>query len=320
MYQSTIWQENLAKPVCGKTEEDEILKLKSFKQNDTVFMVVNNILLIIAFLLVIYPLIYIISASFSSPQAVVSGKVIFFPVDFSLEGYTAVFKNDSILTGYGNTIFYTVFGTLFNVFMTLLAAYPLSRKKFKGRNLIAFMFTFTMIFHGGLIPTYILMQKLGMVNTRWVMIIPEAIGVWNVIITRTFLQTSIGDELFEAAQLDGCDHFMFLSKIVLPLSKAIMAVLVLFYGVAHWNSFFTAFIYLRDEKLFPLQIILRDILISSEILSDDIVDQELMEAKQGLADLLKYSLIIVSSLPVWIAYPFVQKHFVKGVMVGAIKG
>lgn len=288
--------------------------------SDIVFNIINNIFLTICLIVVLYPLIYILSASFSSPQAVTSGRVWLFPVDFSLEGYKAVFENDSIITGYANTIFYTVVGTALNLVMTIMAAYPLSRKDFYGRNIFMFFFTFTMIFNGGLIPTYLLVSQLGLINTRWVLIIIGAISVWNVIITRTYYQNTIPDELLEAAQLDGCSDIRFIWSVVLPLSKAITAVLVLFYGVGHWNEFFNAFIYISKKELYPLQIVLRDILVMNSIDPNMVVDTELMVAKQGLADLLKYSLIIVASAPILCLYPFVQKYFVKGVMIGSIKG
>ena len=284
------------------------------------FYLLNDLFLLFCLLMVLYPIIFVFSASFSSPTAVTTGKVVLFPVDFSIEGYKAVFQNDDIVLGYANTIFYTVVGTAINIFLTVLCAYPLARKEMYGREIFTFIISFTMIFSGGLIPTYILVQNLGIINTRWAMLLPNAIGAWNVIMARTYYQSTISDDLFEAAQLDGCSHIRFLWTVVLPLSKAISAVLVLFYGVGHWNQYFSAFIYLSDRKLFPLQIILREILIMNQIDSSMIVDPVLMARKQGLADLLKYSLIIVSSVPVWIAYPFVQRYFVKGVMIGAIKG
>jgi multiple sugar transport system permease protein/putative aldouronate transport system permease protein len=289
-------------------------------RGDKIFLATNDMILFIILLIVLYPLIYIISSSFSSPDAVISGAVWLWPVDFSLEGYKAVFRNDQILMGYANTIYYTVLGTIVNVAMTILAAYPLSRKEFKGRHVIMLLFVFTMLFHAGLIPTYLTIREYGLLNDRWVMILPSAISIFNIIIARTYYQSTISDELHEAAQLDGCNHFQFLYYIVLPLSKAITAVLVLFYAVFHWNAFFDALIYLSDRDLFPLQIILRDILVASTIDPSMITDPELMSQMVGLADLLKYSLIIVASLPVWIAYPFVQKYFVKGVMIGSIKG
>ena len=279
-----------------------------------------DLLLIFCLLIVALPLIYITSASFSSPSAVVSGKVWLLPVDFSLEGYEAVFKNRKILTGYGNTIFYTVVGTIVNVIFTVMAAYPLSRKDMPGKNLFAFMFTFTMVFNGGLIPTYLLHMKLGTLNTRWVMILPTVIGVWNLMLARNYFQNSVSPELLEAAQIDGCNDIQYLLKVLLPLSKPILAVLVLFYAVEHWNAFFNAFIYLNDQKLMPLQVVLRDILVSNQVDPSSILDPETMAAKEGLSDLLKYSTILVANVPIWCLYPFVQKYFVKGVMVGAVKG
>jgi multiple sugar transport system permease protein/putative aldouronate transport system permease protein len=288
---------------------------------DRFFYTVNDGLLLLALLAVIYPIVYIFSASFSSPDAVLSGRVWLLPVEPSLEGYRAVFRHSLVLTGYANTIFYTVAGTAVNVVMTIIAAYPLSRRDLQGRNLIMFLFSFTMLFTGGLIPNYIVIRSLGMLNTRWAMILPQAIGVWNLIIARTFFQQSIPPELQEAAAMDGCSDFYFLWKVVIPLSKAIIAVLVLFYGVFHWNAFFHAFIYLSDKDKFPLQIVLREILILNEMMGEMmVVDPDLQEKMRGLANLLKYSLIIVASLPVWLVYPFVQKQFVKGVMIGSLKG
>ena len=284
------------------------------------FYLINNFILLFALIVVAYPIIYVFSASFSSPSAVISGKVLLWPVELSIEGYKAVFKESRIITGYLNTIFYTVAGTVVNLFLTIICAYPLSRKDFFGRNLFMFMITFTMIFSGGMLPTYIVIKQMGLINTRWAMILPGAIGVWNVIITRTFYQSNISDELLEASVLDGCDNFRFLWQIVLPLSKAVTAVMVLNYAVGHWNAYFSAFIYLNDRSLFPLQIFLREILIMNQVSSELIYDPELMAAKQGLSDLLKFSLIIVSSLPIWCVYPFVQKHYVKGVMIGSVKG
>lgn len=289
-------------------------------RSDKIFYAVNDLILLFALLIVLYPLIYVFSASFSDRMAVISGKVILWPVNFSLEGYQAVFADARIMTGYMNTIFYTVAGTAINVFLTILAAYPLSRRTMVGRNIIMYIFAFTMLFQGGIIPNYLLIMNLGMIDTRWAMLLPAGLSVWNVIIARTFFQSTISHELYEAASIDGCSHFRFLWSIVLPLSKAIIAVMVLFYGVFHWNSYFNAFIYLKSSELFPLQIVLRDILVQNEIDPLSITDPEQMTIKQGLADLLKYSVIVVASLPIWMVYPFVQKHFVKGVMIGSLKG
>ena len=262
---------------------------------DKVFYAINNTFLGIALILVLYPLIYVISASFSSTNAVISGRVWLWPVDPSLRGYEAIFENKSIITGYVNSFFYMGVGTTVNIVMTILAGYPLSRRDFKARNIIMMGIAFTMIFNGGLIPTYILVRNLGMVNTRSVMIIPLALSVWNVIITRTFFESTISPELLEAAKINGCSDFKFIFYIVLPLSGAIIAVNVLFYAVFHWNGFFQAFIYLNDKKLYPLQLVLREILILNEI--DPImmtqVDLEEVAARQGLVELLKFSLILV---------------------------
>lgn len=287
--------------------------------NDKLFNIINDVLLFLGFLIVLYPLIYILSSSFSSPKAVATGKVLLWPVDFSLRGFEAVFEHKAIVTGFANTILYTLVGTAFNIFMTVLAAYPLSRKTMPGRRIILFLFTFTMIFNGGLIPSYLLNSNLGLINTRAVMIIPLAISVYNVIICRTFFESTIPDELVEAAQIDGCSHIRFMVQMVLPLSKAILAVLVLYYALGHWNAYFQAFIYLTDRSKFPLQIILRDILVLNSV-NDIIADPQLYAARQGMAELLKFSLIVVSSAPFMIAYPFVAKHFVKGVMIGSVKG
>ncbi|WP_028611491.1 carbohydrate ABC transporter permease [Paenibacillus harenae] len=289
-------------------------------RSDKTFYFFNDLLLLIALLIVLYPLIYIFSASFSDRLSVISGDVFLWPVHFSLEGYQAVFKDPRVLTGYGNTIFYTIAGTILNVILTILAAYPLSRRTMVGRNIIMYLFAFTMLFNGGLIPNYLLIKDLGMIDTRWAMLLPGALSVWNVIIARTFYQSTISQELFEAASIDGCSHLRFMWSVVLPLSKAITAVMVLFYGVFHWNAYFNAFIYLKSDELYPLQIVLRDILIQNQIDPASITDTEDMTRKQGLADLLKYSIIIVASLPIWLVYPFVQKYFVKGVMIGSIKG
>ena len=287
---------------------------------DRTFELVNNALLAVALITVGYPLIYIVSASFSSTQAVVGGRVWLWPVEFSLLGYQTIFKYRAVWNGYANTVFYTVFGTAINVVLTIMAAYPLSRRDLQGRNLFMFMITFTMIFSGGLIPTYLLIRSLGMLNTRWVMMIPSAIAAWNIIITRTYYQSTIPDELHEAAQLDGCSDVRFLMSVVVPLSGAITAVNALFYAVAHWNAFFNAFIYLSRKELYPLQIILREILIQNDVDNEAFTDVADQETREGLRELLKFSLIIVASVPVLCIYPFVQKYFVRGVMIGSIKG
>lgn len=296
------------------------LKRKKKLKGDTIFYSVNNTLLFIAFIIVLYPLVYIVSASISSPDAVVAGKVWLFPVDFTLDGYKEVLNYKPIWTGYSNSLFYASVGTFINVVFTILAAYPLSRKDCYGRKYLTFMITFTMIFTGGLIPTYMLVQNVGLLNTRWALILPNLINVQNLIITKAFFQQNLTDDILEAAKIDGCTDFKFLIKIVLPLSKPIIAVIALYYGVFHWNKFFDAMIYLNDKSLYPLQLFLRDILVLNEVSAEMIADPEQMEAIEGMRELLKYSVIIAASIPVLIAYPFVQKFFVKGTMAGSAKG
>jgi putative aldouronate transport system permease protein len=282
-------------------------------------MVVAYLFLSLALLAVFVPLMFIVSASISSVEAIAAGKVFLWPVGFSLKGYKTILSSPNILTGFYNSVRYAVIGTSVNIVMTLLAAYPLSRKDLGCRRFIMFMFTFTMIFHGGMIPTYLVVSSLGLLDTIWAMIIPGAMGIWNVIMTKTYIETNIPHELYESATLDGCGDFTYLIRIVIPLARPILAVMVLFYAVGHWNSFFNALLYIKSAKLQPLQIVLRDILIveSTPQVTEDLASQ--ME-KLYIRDLLQYALIIVASLPVMILYPFIQKHFIKGIMVGSLKG
>ena len=289
-------------------------------KDDLIFNIVNYTLLGLALVIYLYPLIYIVSSSFSSVDAVVKGKVWLFQVDFSLYGYKAVFKSSKIWTGYLNSFIYMIVGTAINLVVTLMAAYPLSRQDLKGRNAIMMFFTFTMIFSGGIVPTYLVVSKLKLINTIWAMVIPGALSVYFMIIAKTFFQTTIPVELQEAAEMEGCSTPKLIWYIILPLSKAIIAVLLLFYAIAHWNSYFDALLYLNTEDKQPLQIVLREILIRNEQNASMLRDAELMEKSEGLKQLLKYSLIVVSSLPVLCIYPFVQKYFVKGVMIGSVKG
>ena len=298
-------------------------QLKKFGKaplGDKIFIILIYILLAVIMLVVFLPLVYIVSASFSDPQAVISNEVWFLPVRPTLRGYQAVFKNRNILTGFANSFYYMIVGTLVNIVMTVMCAYPLSRKEFTARNKVAMIFVFTMYFSGGLIPTYMLVNSLGLVNTRRSMIIPSAMSTYNMIICRTYFVNSIPDELYEAGQLDGCTPFKYLLRVVVPLSKPILAVLVLYYGVAKWNSYFDAMIYLKNQTMVPLQIVLRDILILNQVDYTMVSDASAIAAQRGLTDLLKYSTIVVASLPVLCIYPFVQKYFVKGVMIGAVKG
>jgi putative aldouronate transport system permease protein len=287
-----------------------------------IFLVVIHIVLSLVLVAILYPLIFIVSSSFSATDAVTSGQVWLWPVRPTLDGYKAVFSHQGVLTGYANSGFYAVVGSAISIALTIMVAYPLSRKDFQGRGIITFIFVFTMFFNGGLIPTYLVVKATGMINTRWALLIPSAIGVWFVIITRTFFQSNIPKELTEVAEIDGCSDLYFVWKIVLPLSKPIIAVLALMYAVGKWNAYFEAMIYLNNEDLYPLQIILRQILILNQNLTTGfrrLRTDQLMQ-RQGMADLLKYALIIVASAPLLILYPFIQKYFIKGVLIGSLKG
>jgi ABC-type glycerol-3-phosphate transport system permease component len=289
-------------------------------KSDVLFDTVNYSLLFLLVFLIAVPLLNIIASSLSSVEAVMTGKVFLMPVDFSVVSYDSVFKNSQVWMGYWNSIVITVAGTIINLVLTLSAAYSLSRKDFFGRSVVMGLFTFTMLFSGGLIPSYLLVRNLKMLNTWWALIIPGAISVYNLIVAKTFFQTTIPIELHEASVLDGCNDFKFLLRIVLPLSGPIIAVLTLWYAVEHWNSYFSALLYIRNEKLFPLQIILRNILISNQVTDLSSIALEDYVERQGLAQLLKYSLIVVASVPMFLLYPFIQKYFIQGVMVGSIKG
>ena len=295
-------------------------KFKNYSLNDKIFYIIITAILTFFFIAVLYPCIFVLSASFSSGVAVQSGKVILFPVDLSIEGYRAVFNTSTVWTGFINSLFYTVVGTTINLVMTLTAAYCLSRRDLPGRNGIMLLFTFTMFFSGGMIPSYMMVQSLGILNTRWALLLPGAIGVYNLIVARTFIINSIPLELLEASQMDGCSDVMYYLKVVIPLSKAIIAVLVLFYGVGHWNAYFNAMIYLHDKSLYPLTLFLREILMASQIDPSTVQDPELQARLAEMAGAIKSSLIVVSMVPVLIIYPFVQKYFVKGVMIGSVKG
>ena len=287
---------------------------------DRVFLGLVYLILSSVLVIVLFPLIYVVSASFSDPLAVISGEVWLWPVRPTLRGYEAVFKNANIMSGFFNSFFYMIFGTIVNIIMTILCAFPLSRKEFRARNVLAAIYVFTMYFSGGLVPTYMVVNQLNITDTRMAMILPVALSVWNMIICRSYIQNTIPDALYEAATIDGCSPFKFLTAIVVPLSTPIIAVLTLYYGVGHWNSYFNAMIYLKSSELFPLQIILRDILILNKFDPTMVMDAGVMAQKQGLTDLLKYSVIVVASVPVLCIYPFVQKYFIKGVMIGSVKG
>lgn len=288
--------------------------------SDKIMNAVVYTLMFLLIVVILYPLIYVVSSSFSSGEAVSTGKVLLWPVDFSLQGYKAVFAYKQVWVGYRNTIFYTLVGTALNLVLTVMVAYPLSRKNLQFRGFYTTLFLITMFFSGGIIPSYILMTKLHLTNTKWSLIFSGSISVYNMIIMRTFFQNSIPNELLEAGKIDGITDIGYLFKVVIPLSKAIFAVITLYYAVGHWNSYFNAMLYLRDETLYPLQLVLRSILNVGKIDLSQITDAELIKQMRGLSDLMKYSLIIISSAPIIIAYPFVQRFFEKGVMIGSVKG
>lgn len=289
-------------------------------KGDKLVEIVIYVCLSLTLLVVLYPLVFVISASLSDPGQIMKGNVWLWPVDLTIDSYTKVFHNKNIMSGYMNTIMYTVVGTVINLFLTTMISYPLSRKDFAGRNIITGFMVFTMFFSGGMIPTYLLVRDLGMLNTIWALVIPGAVSVWNVVIMRTFFQSSIPHEIQESAQMDGCTNIQILLRIVLPLSMPILAVMTLFYSVGHWNAFFNALIYLTDRSKFPLQLFLREILIQQEMTDMVQVQDETLVRHMMQVEGLKYAVVVVANLPILMLYPFLQKYFVKGVMVGALKG
>lgn len=287
---------------------------------DKSFYVIVFVFLLLCALIVAVPILNVISQSLSSPQAVIAGRVSIIPVDFTWDAYKNVFEDEQILLGYWNSIVYTVVGTLINIAMTVILAYPLSRGDFKGRGIITALFVFTMVFTAPLIPTYLTVKSYHLLDTIWAIVLPGAISVYNMIIARTFFSSSIPDEMIEAAELDGANDLQILWKLVLPLSKAVLAVLVLYYAVAHWNTYFQPMIYLSSNEKFPLQLILRNILNNAAAVESMATASADETSKLALVETLKYAIIVVGSLPVILLYPFVQKYFVKGVMIGSVKG
>ena len=294
--------------------------LKRKSAGDVLFDAINYSLLTIGMLLILYPLYFVLIASVSDPNRIYSGDVWLYPQGITLDGYQRIFNDSIIWIGYANSLLYAVVGTAISVSLTLLAAYPLSRRDFVGRNIFMWFFMFTMFFNGGLIPTYLLVKDLGMINTIWALVIPGAAGVFNIIIVRTFFQSTIPDEMREAAFMDGCSNTRFFLLVVLPLSKPIIAVMVLFHVVGFWNGFFDALIYLNEEAKYPLQLVLRNILVQNQVSSNMMIDVESYAAKLRVTELIKYGVIIVASLPLLVLYPFLQRYFVKGAMIGSIKG
>lgn len=305
------------------------MKNRAFKNmsvSNRFFYICNTVFWVVVMLMILYPLYLVCIASVSDPDAIIRGEVIWHPVDFSLMGYNAVLKYKELWSSYVNSIFYTGVGICISIVITLAAAYALSRKVFPGKSLINLYFVITMFFSGGLIPTFLVMRDLGLYNTRLVMIFMGCVSVWNLMVARTYIQNSIPEELYEAAMLDGATHFQYFTRVILPLSKTIIAVLAVYYGVAKWNDYFTGLVYLRDRKLLPLQTVLREILATLQVdMTGDYMmtmadSAASMQEAMRIANVSKYCIIVVATGPVVILYALMQKYFEKGVMIGSLKG
>lgn len=287
-------------------------------RKEKVFYAINGLFLTLFFITTLYPLLCLISSAISEPTAVYTGRVTFYPVGFSLRGFEINLQNINLLNGFKNSVIYTVLGTALIVSVTMVTAFALSRRELIGRSAISFFFAFTMWFSGGLIPFFLLVRDLGMYNTIWAVIIPGVVNVWYIIVCRTYINSTISEEMFEAASIDGCGYFRFLWQMVLPLSTPVIAVLTLWAAIGHWNSYFNAMIFLQNKAMRPLQLFLRDYLIASNVV--DMSNVDFTTESMGLQELVKNSMILLSVLPLWILYPFIQKYFVSGIMVGAVKG
>ena len=287
-------------------------------RKEKVFYAVNGLFLTLFFITTLYPLLCLISSAISEPTAVYTGRVTFYPVGFSLSGFEINLQNINLLNGFKNSVIYTVLGTALIVSVTMVTAFALSRRELIGRSALSFFFAFTMWFSGGLIPFFLLVRDLGMYNTIWAVIIPGVVNVWYIIVCRTYINSTISEEMFEAASIDGCGYFRFLWQMVLPLSTPVIAVLTLWAAIGHWNSYFNAMIFLQNKAMRPLQLFLRDYLIASNVV--DMSNVDFTTESMGLQELVKNSMILLSVLPLWILYPFIQKYFVSGIMVGAVKG
>lgn len=294
-------------------------------KNDQVFRVINTILLLLVVFMCLYPLYFTVIASFSDAHEAVRGNVVLWPKGFTLESYQAVFKYKQLWVGYRNTLIYTVVGTLYNLFLLMPSAYAMAKRGLKGKKVLMGLFVFTMYFSGGMIPSYLVIRDLNLIDTPWVLILPGAFSVYNMIVTRTFFASNFPESLAEAAKIDGAGEFRIFFTIALPLSGAIIAVMTLFNALGHWNSYFNALIYINNSEYYPLQLVLRQILVLNQSMNVDVgamtTEEMAYQLKKAyMAETMKYSLIFIANLPMLVAYPFVQKHFVKGVMIGSIKG
>lgn len=297
-----------------------LLKGKMNSYSDKIFDVVNMLLMVVLVVVFAWPLWFVLISSFSDPFEVTMGNVLLFPKGLTLDSYKAMMKYSQILTGYANSLYYTVVGTGINMVLSICCAYPISRKDFPLRKPLLLMFLFTMYFSGGMIPTYLVVKQVGILNTRWAMMLPGAISVYNCLVMRNYFMNSIPGELEEAAVLDGANAAQYLQKVVLPLSKPVLAVIGLYYAVGHWNAYYAALLYLQDLDLYPLQSILRNIMSATQMINDPSLSAEEIDAMVRLEMTMKYSVIVAAAFPMLCLYPFIQKYFVKGVMVGAVKG
>ena len=303
-------------------KENYNMKTKPVKRcrEDVIFDTVIFIILTLILFVVAYPLYWVIISSFSDPTAVSAGKVLLRPMGFTLKGYAEVFKNSQVMRGFFNSIVITFVGVCVNLAVTLPTAYALSRDNFSGKKPITVFYMITMFFGGGMIPTYLVVKNMQLLNTIWALVLPGCLSVYNMIVARTFFKSNISEELYEAGEIDGCTQSRFFFQIALPLSKAIIAIMVLYYGVGHWNSYFSALLYISDQDKYPLQLVLRNILITNQTALSQTATtaaaRAALQEQQQLIDVM----IIISSVPVLIMYPLVQKHFVKGVMIGSVKG
>ena len=314
------------KEAASNAREKISWKEKSKVQGDFRFDVINMIALTILMLIFFYPMYLCLISAISSPEEVFAGRVLLIPKGFNAEGFQRVLQNDSLWRGYLNSICYTILGTAINLALTMTGAFVLSRKTFALRGVLNWMVLITMFFGGGMIPTYLLVKILGMLNTVWALVLPGAISTWNLIITRTFISSSIPDELQEAAQIDGCNNARFFVSIVLPNSSTIIAVIGLFYAVDHWLSYWNAMLYITKSEMYPLQLVLRDILLKAEVALQNAQSGTDLDGGASIVELLrisesvKYIVVIAGTLPLLIVFPFVEKYFVKGVMIGSVKG
>lgn len=289
-------------------------------RSDLIYDIVVYVILTLVLLVVAYPVYFVIISSISDPGAVTRGEVILWARGFTLEGYTSVFENQEVVRSFVNSVIYTVVGTVINIVVTIPTAYVMSRSDLRGRGILIAYFMITMYVSGGLIPTYLVIKDLKMIDTIWALVVPGALSVYNMIVAMSFFRANLPLELLEASRVDGCSNTRFFFKIAVPLSSSIIAILVLYYGVGHWNSYYNALVYITTREKWPLQLVLRTVLVLSAGQLENVKDVKELQRLQMVQELMKYSLIIVSSLPIMFVYPFIQRHFVKGVMIGSVKG